>query len=392
MPRLIFANQLRGIAALSVVVSHLVGAFWGLRDFIGLATSSPVPTAEPPPIFTLVSSPWFNFGPFGVGIFFLVSGLVIPISLGAHTRRSFILARVLRIYPTYLAALLIEVAVLHLDARYWGRPFPYSDWQIASNALLIHTAVGQPIVDLVNWTLCIELKFYLLMTLLAPLVRRGSLAALFTVAGTILGAHIAVASGLPGAQVLVGPGFWQATSYESLFLVLILVGVLFSFHHHGQLSTWGLVVSAAAMFATFLACWPLSSIKAQFPVVTLNYLYGLVLFSLLYGLRRHVRRLVILDFFAAISFPLYLVHALVGLSLLKWFMLVCDIGYTLALALTFTLLVALATLLHLTVEKRTTALGRDLSRLRQLPLSADATPFPRATVTDNRALKPPPSY
>ncbi len=377
MPRLIFANQLRGLAALSVVVSHLIGVFWGSRDFIGLATSSPVPIGEPPAIFTFVNSPWFNFGPFGVGIFFLVSGLVIPISLGAHTRWSFMLARVLRIYPTYLVALLIEVAVLHMDATYWGRPFPYSNWQIASNALLIHTAVGQPIVDLVNWTLCIELKFYLLMTLLAPLVRRGSLAALFTVAGVVLGANAAIASGLLGTQVLVGPGFWQATSYESLFLVLILVGVLFSFHNHGQLSTRGLVVCAAAMFATFLACWPLSSIKDQFPVVTLNYVYGLVVFSLLYGLRRHIRQFVMLDFFAAISFPLYLVHAIIGLSLLKWLMLACAVSYMLALALTFAFLVVLATLLHLTIERKTIALGHRLSRFRPLSRAAVAAPFPR---------------
>jgi peptidoglycan/LPS O-acetylase OafA/YrhL len=391
LPRLIFANHLRGLAALSVVISHLIGAFWGLRDFIGLATSSPVPVGEPSPVFAVVSSPWLNFGPFGVGVFFLVSGLVIPISLRAHTRLSFMLARVLRIYPTYLAALLIEIAVLHVNAAYWDRPFPYSDWQIASNALLIHTAVGQPIVDLVNWTLCIELRFYLLMALFAPLVRRGNLATLFAVAGFVLGAHAAIASGLLGAQVLVGPGFWQATSYESLFLILLLVGVLFSFHNHGQLSTRGLVVCVTAMFAMFLACWPLSSIKDQFPAFTLNYVYGLMVFSILYGLRRRVEKFVILDFFAAISFPLYLVHALIGLSILKWLMLSFNMAYMLALALAFSFVVGLATLLHLTIETRTIALGRKLSRFGQLSHVANVMTLPPASSDESlvpKRLKP----
>ena len=91
MQRLIFANQLRGIAVLAVVFSHLVGVFWGMRDFVGLASASPAQSGPPPDLFILVSHPWFNFGPFGVGLFFLISGLVIPFSLERHTRGTFLM-------------------------------------------------------------------------------------------------------------------------------------------------------------------------------------------------------------------------------------------------------------------------------------------------------------
>ncbi len=78
MPRLIFANQLRGLAALCVVGSHLVAVFWAMRDVVGIATASPPQPGDGPPFLGLFLLTWFNLGPFGVGIFFLISGLVIP--------------------------------------------------------------------------------------------------------------------------------------------------------------------------------------------------------------------------------------------------------------------------------------------------------------------------
>ena len=163
MPRLIFANQLRGVAALCVVFSHLVGVYWGMRDYVGLASASPVQPGPVPDIFAVASYPWFNFGPFGVGLFFLISGFVIPFSLDRHSRASFLAARLLRIYPTYVAALCLELAVLQAAALYWQRPFPYGDATVLWNLLLLNSQTGHPSIDLVNWTLVVELKFYLVM-------------------------------------------------------------------------------------------------------------------------------------------------------------------------------------------------------------------------------------
>ncbi len=359
--RLVFANQLRGMAALSVVVSHYAGVFWGLRDFIGLSTSSPPIEGTTPAIVMLLGNPWFNYGPFGVAAFFLLSGLVIPLSLSAHTRASFMGARILRVYPTYLVALLIEMAVLHADAAYWHRPFPFSNLQIAENALLIHTSLGQPVIDLVNWTLCIEMKFYVLMALLAPSVRAGRVIPLLGIAGCILVAHVG-AHRLMDSSVLAGPGFWQASSYESLFLVFMFIGVLFSFHHRRQISTQWLLVYVFTMFAIFSFCWPLTSLGGQFPVAWINYGYAFILFTIFYRLRFHARPVPALNFLAGISFPLYLIHAMLGFSLLKWLMISWQLKYSVAVLITFVSVVLLATLLHVTIERKTMALGRRLAR------------------------------
>jgi peptidoglycan/LPS O-acetylase OafA/YrhL len=377
MPRLIFANQLRGIAALCVAGSHLVGVFWAMRDFVGLATATPLQGGLPPPgLFGVFAHTYLNFGPLGVGLFFLISGLVIPISLDQHSRASFLLARLLRIYPTYLAALLIEMAVLRANAAYWGEPFPYGGWTIASNALLIYNTVGQPSIDLVNWTLCVELKFYLLMLLMASRIRRGSAASVLLMGCVLVAANVAIAWP-PLAAHIARPDLVETFSTESVFIVFMLIGVLFNFHLRGLLPLPRLAASVAVMTGLFLASWTQSAIRAQVPVVTVNYLYALAIFAGLFFLRRHARPLPPIDFLAAISFPLYLLQSLIGYSALKLAMLRFGLSYGLALCLTLAILVGLATLLHRTVERGTIALGKRLRRrsCHAVP-SAAGSPLP----------------
>ncbi len=48
----------------------------------------------------VIASP-INFGAFGVALFFLISGFVIPLSFQSYGRLDFLVARFFRIYPTY---------------------------------------------------------------------------------------------------------------------------------------------------------------------------------------------------------------------------------------------------------------------------------------------------
>ena len=373
MSRLVFANQLRGLAALSVACSHLLGVFWAMRPFVSLATASPPQPGALPPVFALVSHTWFNLGPFGVGLFFLISGLVVPFSLAAHTRSSFLLARLLRIYPTYVAAVLLEMAVLHAAAAFWGRPFPYGGLSILSNLLLVYNAVGLPSIDLVNWTLCIELKFYLVLALIAPSIRAGRASVLFTLAGIILALNLLLASPLVGAG-LRSLAWIDMFRTESLFVIFMLIGVLFHFRLLGGLRRAVFPAAICAMVALFVACWQASAIAGQYPVVSVNYGYALLLFTLLFGLRRWVRPLPLLDRMAALSYPFYLIHSLIGFSLLKVLMLAAGMGYLPALVLTIACLLCLAALLHWSVERPTIALGRRLGRAQRVRSSAAVVP------------------
>ena len=83
--KIIWANTLRGVAALSVLIAHYVIVFW-------LNQGAAASIARRPPLFSndnlitpyfvkLVSLVPLNFGAFGVALFFLISGFVISISL-----------------------------------------------------------------------------------------------------------------------------------------------------------------------------------------------------------------------------------------------------------------------------------------------------------------------
>ena len=359
MARLIFANQLRGVAALGVAASHLIGVYWVMQPIVSAVTFAPPQTGPGPAILALITLPWFNFGPFGVGLFFLISGLVIPISLHQHSRGSFLLARMLRIYPVCLAALILDWAATSASAAYWGQPIRFDAWKLLGNGLLFYNYVGQPSFDLVNWTLCIEVKFYLLMGLLARPVRQGSVAVLFAAALALLGVDAAVSQGW-----LSGPAA-QAFSAEAVYLIFMLIGVLFSFHLHGQLSRAGLVASMVAMGALFAACYRMSVLTGQFPGNTLNYGYALAVFGGLFALRRFARPFWPLDSMAAISFPFYLLHSLVGFTVLRLLMVGWRVAYLPALVMAFGCVVVLAAGLHWSVENWTIALGRRLSRGRK---------------------------
>lgn len=375
MERIRFANQLRGVAALCVACAHLVAIYWALPDVVSAVTATPPQTGTPPAIYWIVSFPWLNLGPFGVALFFLISGMVVPVSLDHHTRTSFLLARLLRIFPTYAAAILIEVAIISLCARAWDRPLPFTPAIVVANLTLSYDLLGLPSLDLVNWTLSVELKFYLLIALIAPAIRRASLPAVMLAAAAILAANLAMAAGAVGDLTLPPSSLSYTFSSHSLCLTYMLIGTLFNFHLRGKITTSQLCAAAAALAACTLAIWLIGVWRAQFPVVTLNYGYALILFAALYAVRENVPRNGVLDAMAAISFPFYLVHSLIGYIVLRTAMVGAGLPYLPSLALAFAAVVALATALHHAVERPTQRLGRRLARRQQPPARILAETF-----------------
>src|SRR4051812_18373500 len=84
--RLQWLDMLRGVAVLAVVVEHL-----SFLIFVDLRPNFIVP--------------WFDIGNYGVLVFFLVSGYVVPASLERHGNlRRFWVGRVFRLYPLLLLA------------------------------------------------------------------------------------------------------------------------------------------------------------------------------------------------------------------------------------------------------------------------------------------------
>jgi len=111
--------------------------------------------------------------------------------------------------------------------------------------------------------------------------------------------------------------------------------------------------------------WPQTVIAEQYWKVPANYGYALVVFSLCYLWRERFRAVRVLDFFAAVSYPLYLVHAVSGYVVMHILM---DRGlpYLAAAPLALVVILCAATVLHYAVELPTASLGKRLGRQRVL--------------------------
>lgn len=139
-------DALRGIAAMSVFAHHATYA--ALRHF-----------SMPPIVKILLSSAildHFNLGRFGVVLFFLLSGYVIPISFrGERPYFDFAISRIFRLYPAYWASLLAVLLIMPLITS-----AHFEKAQILANSTMFQKLLRQADVNGVYWSLFIEIIFY----------------------------------------------------------------------------------------------------------------------------------------------------------------------------------------------------------------------------------------
>ncbi len=351
--KIIFANQLRAAAALSVMLSHWGGVYILMGPLVGWITSTPVVHVGRPAILRVTMLPDFNFGAFGVAVFFLISGFVIPFSLRAQPAAAFLVARAWRIFPTLCAALLLEWLVVFGQSQLYGRAMAYPVSTYLWNASLLDTTVGSGYVDLVNWTLAIEVKFYILMALLRSAVLASRVLPLFGWSLFALAVGLAQRHGLlPVSAILAN---------EPMSIGFMLIGVIFHYHLERRISTVRALGAGAGLAAMFLLCWRIGANQNMYPDARWSYVYGLALFLSAYAARAWFRPWRWIDAMADISYPFYLIHSIIGYSAMTFAILWFGFGYAEAALFAAAIVLPLAWLLHRLVERPSTRAGKRLA-------------------------------
>ena len=183
--RLQFLDAVRGIAAFTVAVQHCVEAV--------------------SPSFLKWSHEVFRPGEWGVILFFVSSGFIIPVSLDRYRSVGrFWIGRFFRLYPLYWAVMAGALVLFALDR--FGLPDEYKlHWVRATgaNVTMAQEFIGQPHVLGQAWTLSYELVFYFLVSLLF-LVRLDKRPGLI-LAGGLLTAVVA-GTAVPIRMVTEGTG------------------------------------------------------------------------------------------------------------------------------------------------------------------------------------------
>ncbi len=135
-------DLLRFFAAASVMIYHYT--YWPVIN--GAVAEN---AFWPLPVVT-------QFGYQGVTLFFMISGFVILWSSQARSAGEFVISRVARLYPSFWICVLITTLVVKVT----GAPNPISPRMLALNLTMVPGALRVPYIDVVYWTLFVELKFY----------------------------------------------------------------------------------------------------------------------------------------------------------------------------------------------------------------------------------------
>jgi peptidoglycan/LPS O-acetylase OafA/YrhL len=288
--RLVGLDVLRGIAASAVMIHHH-GQYYDVL----------YPGRKLLPVN-------FEAGHFGVELFFIISGFVILMTTQRkRTVRDFAIARVSRLMPCFLAALVMATLILIVA------PMPPLDTptvpRFLANLTMAPLLLGQRVVDLPYWTLTYEMVFYVLMALLLAFGRLQSLE-------WIALGWMALGVAYP---LLLDPGLHHRLTiilmaYHSNFFV---IGMCLYLIHVGRARpvTWIALAAAVAMSARGGGEQAFYASSGLYLSLTVAFTLAVWLATTNVGQRIAIKPLV---FLGRISYPLYLVHVVLGFQVIRY--------------------------------------------------------------------------
>ena len=366
--RLLFLDELRGIAAVLVALFHFY------TEKTGSPLHEPLSRVLPSPIRWIIAH-----GDLGIQVFFVLSGFVIVRSLrGAWITpgyfANFAVRRSLRLDPPYWTVLGL-LSLMVVAKHGFDGPFEYdycgqvrlSKRAYLANFLYLQDLLGNPALLGVAWTLCLEVQFYLACILLIGVGQR-----------------------------VVGRASWeggrgQALVLSALFVPLFLASLAYrltyqnwtalDFWHMfslGALLDWSLAgqIPRFAFWVPSLIAGA-SGIAFREPLIVVAVVVAVILAgSAEIGLLASGLGSRALLYFGRISYSLYLVHFLVGMRLIRHVVRIVGASPSAALAtyaLAFVTSVAAAHLLHVAVERPALLLGKRLKRRPLDPIAEGAT-------------------
>jgi len=339
--RLAWLDALRGIGALCVVYAH-----FGTRVL---------------PAVHVAVYRVFDPGLYGVLVFFLVSGYIVPASLERRgSLRTFWLSRLFRLFPLFVFVIAAALLMHEFGLASLRGTDQNVTAAVLSHLFMLNDLTGQANIIVVLWTLSYEMVFYLLLTALftAGLHRRsGWYAAAFAGGAVLLGGVLPTvwlsyhtvglaAVALAGDVLVIGGlalavaghgraralGAWLAAAtglvlvafnerrfaYEGLaILALMFTGTMIYRAQHRQVSRRVAAPVAVGVFAAAIiaGAWHIPSLFApdQAVLVQREWVMSVALAGLTFavGLALRDRRVPsVLAWLGLVSYSVYLVHPL----------------------------------------------------------------------------------
>ena len=318
-----FVTFLRGIAAILVVVSHLLFVFWSGGGQVAATwrflETETIPRGE------LISEAkeildqfHLDVGRIGVSLFFLITGFLSRASVSRQSDpKRFFLNRMLRVFPFYVFGFSITFGVIYIYTRAKGMAFPYSALDWFTQVTLLRQFIYLPSIDMISWTLVADFEFWFMLAFMMSIRRTGGKDML------VSGLAVTTASLLCGLTMkrVLAAGYltlYQIQSHVTLgafCLSFMLIGWILSEYFYEKIDLIQLAAGLFVAYCCFVVCAVVYSPDALGYIV--SYSFSIIVFILCMMLekKQHAMALfgnIIVKKVAGISFPLYIVHALNG--------------------------------------------------------------------------------
>ncbi len=265
-------NNLRGFAALSVCLFHFV---CGTVNYINDATTLKIAT----------------FGYYGVQLFFVISGIVIPLSLLKSNFSllkfpTFFLKRIIRIEPTYIIAIITSLLILAIK---------HNLNQVSISQITLHLGYLIPFylnkykwLNEVFWTLAIEFQYYLIISILILLVIKNQF----------------IGRLLFYACFLVMPFIFDNPNFFLMYAPIFLIGCNFCLFFLNKTK----VIEFITVFiiAIIVTCLKIGITDAIIATVAI---------CIIHLFKNYSNKL--LNFFGTISYSFYLFHTIIGAAIVN---------------------------------------------------------------------------
>lgn len=340
--RIVFLDYMRIFAFISVLIGHKF--YDGLLAFV----SSPDAIATTKILGTLLN-PFLYGGGAGVIVFFLTSGYIITAVLRRESTGTFLINRIFRIYPLYIVAVMAEVFI----AQWWfGTPIPSAEIMVPRLLLVGDFFTTPYALAGVEWTLRLEIMFYVFMAILKS---AGMLKTETRLALTMLFATVAlyIAPTFPH-------GYGGTDGYFNTYAPFLLIGsLIFAFEKSKEKGQKIICVSAgAAIFWIYL----LTLQKLHSHILFSTYgIAALLLFAIAWKFQHLARSSFLSLLLAELTYSIYLFHnwAWGYLGALAWNF---HIDFIPADFQIIVLLMLLCYALNKTIEKGGISLGKMLTK------------------------------
>lgn len=260
-----------------------------------------------------------NYGKYGVHIFFVISGFIIPYSLfrGKYQIKDyplFLYKRLLRLQPPYLAALTLTLVVMYFSYKVRHVAFPENIGSILLCIPYFHFPSDNPVF----WTLAVEAEYYLFIGLFF----------------TLLTNHHKITNFIIIPILLIATQSFLSTYVTLLpYLVFFLVGNIgfLIYTNTGDNRINIFILGCLFVFIAFF--YPKSVLCTS-------------LFTLLFILLYKKKVPEILKFVGVISYSLYLIHFPLGIKIINlvkpkispshyWILFIATLAIIIALAYGF---------------------------------------------------------